>query len=436
VKRRTQLILRALRDLRAIVLLPTFCLWASAEDIPRVKTFVLPRTNLSEAGNPAVSAEALARAKANGLEFTDMPSIGSGLARAGDQEFWGITDRGPNGKTGGDDDATRRTFPLPGFCPAIVRFRLADGQIRITQWIPLADSRGKLISGFSNGESEERLYESSSAKTPLPFDPNGVDPEGIRVLPDGNFLVCEEYSPSILVVATNGQVLVRYTPRSKPLAGATYPVKSILPDSFAGRRVNKGFESVAISGDGRFAYAILQSPRGDTGKKRYAESRVIRVLKLDLSRPLDATVAGEYLALTSPAAEYPDKQKQHKVSWNDADWVAPDQLLVVENGKGRSKLLLVDLRRATNVLERKEEPGLTFESTAPDLAVLGVQPASAHVVFSTKDAPEIASDKIEGIAVLSPTEVALAFDNDFGMGEKAIGQASKVWIVRLTAPLR
>ena len=46
---------------------------------------------------------------------------------------------------------------------------------------------------------------------------------------------------------------------------------------------------------------ILQSPLGDPDKKRYAESRVIRVLKLDVSRPLDAKVAGEYLALASPA---------------------------------------------------------------------------------------------------------------------------------------
>jgi hypothetical protein len=279
------------------------------------------------------------------------------------------------------------------------------------------------------------LYESADAKKPLALDPDGVDPEGIRVLPDGKFILSDEYSPSIFVVSPKGQVLVRYTPASKPLTNATYPVKAILPDVFTLRRVNKGFENLALSGDGRFTYAILQGPMGDAKDERYTESRIIRALKLDVSRPLDAKVVGEYLVQASPAGDYSAKQKQAKISWNDADWIAPDRLLVIERGKNQVKLLLVDLRHATNILNRNDEGSLVFEKVTTDLANMGVQPARASEVFSTRDVQGIGSDKIEGIAVLSPNEIALSNDNDFGLGDNETGEPSMVWIVRLAQPL-
>ena len=131
-------------------------------------TYTLPRTSLSQLGNPACSPAALEKARRNGLNFTDLPSIGSGLAKSGENEFVGLTDRGPNGTAAaGDDDVPRRTFPLPQFCPAIVRFKLAEKEIRILECLPLRDSRGALLNGLSNVKGEERLYESPDAKQPL-----------------------------------------------------------------------------------------------------------------------------------------------------------------------------------------------------------------------------------------------------------------------------
>ena len=60
---------------------------------------------------------------------------------------------------------------------------------------------------------------------------------------------------------------------------------------------------------------------------------MIRALKLDVRDPLDARVVGEYLMLASPARAYSAQQKQQKISWSDADWIAPDQLLVVDVAK-------------------------------------------------------------------------------------------------------
>jgi len=284
-------------------------------------------------------------------------------------------------------------------------------------------------------KGEERLYESPDTKEPIPYDQDGVDPEGIRIFPDGKFLMSEEYSPSIFVVATNGQILMRYTPTSKPLPNATYPVKAILPEVFAHRRDNKGFENLALSADGKFAYALLQAPMGSVKDLRYADGRVIRMVKLDMSDPLNAKVVGEYLALTSPAQEYSDKQKQEKISWSDADWVAPDKLLIIERGKGLVKLMLMDFSGASNILDRDDASGLVFEDAAGDLDKFGVKPAQAREIFSTRDTPGIASDKLEGLVIVSPTEIALSNDNDFGIGENKTGEPSMIWLIRLAQPL-
>lgn len=400
-----------------------------------VGTYVLPRVSLSQLGSAACDEAALARAKINGLKFTDLPSIGSGLARADANEFWGITDRGPNGVPDKDDEPGRRTFPLPHFCPSIFRIKLVGKEIQIVRTIPLLDTQGKPISGLSNIKGEERLYETPDAKTPIAYDQDGVDPEGIRVLPDGNFLLSEEYSPSILVVAADGRVLMRYTPKSKPLPRATYPVKAILPDVFVHRRDNKGFENLALSSDGKFAYALLQAPMGNIKEPRYSDSRVIRAVKLDVSKPLEAKVVGEYLALTSPAGEYSKNQQQEKISWSDADWIAPDQLLVIERGKKSMKLRMIDFSEASNVLGRPDESTLGFEDAAGDLAKLGVKAAQAREILSTREVSGITSDKIEGLAILSPTEIALSDDNDFGIGENKTGEPSMIWLVRLATPL-
>jgi hypothetical protein len=422
-----------IRIISALIL--TFSLHATAQTAALIGAYTLPRTSLSQFGNPACTEAVLQKAQRNGLKFTDLPSVGSGLAKAGPNEFWGITDRGPNGISSGDDGEAGavRTFPLPQFCPSIFRMRLVGNEIKIIQTIPLADANGKLITGLSNVKGEERLYESPDAKEPIPYDQDGVDPEGIRVLPDGKFLLSEEYSPSIFVVATNGRVLMRYTPQSKPLPDATYPVKAILPDIFTQRRSNKGFENLALSADGKFAYALLQAPMGSVKEPRYAASRVIRMVKLDMTNPLDAKVVGEYLAPVSSASDY--STRPEKMSWSDADWIAPDRLMVIERGKGLVKLMLMDFSEATDILGRPDAGSVAFEDSTVDLAKLGIRTARSREIFSARDVPGITSSKLEGLVVLTPTEIALSNDNDFGIGENKTGEPSMIWLVRLAQPL-
>jgi hypothetical protein len=383
-----------------------------------VETFHLPPTPLSQLGNPGITDTVLARARQAGLLFTNLPSIGSGLARVGADEYVGITDRGPTG-TLAVKGRPEKTFPLPEFCPTIVRFKLAAGQIQITRCIPLRDAQGKLLPGRSHHA-----------------DPTGLDPEAIRVLPDGKFILGDESAPSIAVISPDGEVLVRYTPGSKPLRGAAYAVKAILPDSLTQRRSNRGFENLALARDGKSAYAILQSPMGDELDPRYRNSRTLRVLKLDVTEPDNARVAGEFLAPTSPAREYSRKQKQEQITWSDADWVGPERLLVIERGKDLAKLVLVDLTTATDILHHEIEPGLQFEATPEGgFARLGVRLASVSVVHTVRQLPGVTRLKLEGLVVLNEQTVLLAHDNDFGGGDHPSGLPSTVWRVRLPRPI-
>ena len=78
-------------------------------------------------------------------------------------------------------------------------------------------------------------------------DPGGADTEGLAgPLPDGGFIVAEEYGPSLMRVAANGTVLVRFSPRPLNLPKAYYPVRPVLPSILVERRHNKGFESAFL----------------------------------------------------------------------------------------------------------------------------------------------------------------------------------------------
>lgn len=416
-------------------LLVVFCCVGvgSAKSPLFLQQFVLPPTRLDTLGAPPFNASDLATAKANGLRFDDLPSIGSGLALIADREFFGISDRGPNGVVE-VDGAERRTFPLPKFCPFIARFKLADGKIQILETLLLRDGKGKPLTGLSNSKAEGRLYESARAKHPLPLDPNGVDPEGLRVFPDGKFLMSEEYGPSILVVSSNGTVLVRYTPASKPLRGAGYPVQNILPEVLAQRRDNRGFEALALSPDGRTAYAMLQSAAGEAREKRFKRSRVSRAIRLDLTDPLHARVTGHFLMPLSAAAAYGPEQNKAEPKLNDAEWLAPDQLLVLEQGRTEAHLIVADFSAATNLQGRPDENSLEFEAAGANPDALPVQTAHTEVWASTAEF-QLNNHKLEGLAVLSATEIALANDNDFGLGDNETGEPSSVWILQLPRPL-
>jgi hypothetical protein len=174
---------------------------------------------------------------------------------------------------------------------------------------------------------------------------------------------------------------------------------------------------------------------GDAKDKRYMDSRLLRVVKLDFAQPLDAKVTAEFLLDPGSAAAAPGKPKPDAANVADADWVGPDELAILARGKTAVRLVLADFSQATNILPDPRAAGLAFEDIAADLAAMGVKPARTTDIFSTAQAPQINSLKLEGLAMTGPNEIALVNDNDFGIGDNKNGEPSKVRLVKLDRPV-
>jgi alkaline phosphatase len=286
------------------------------------------------------------------------------------------------------------------------------------------------MSLLPNNDDDDRPFAAASSATPLPYDPDGIDPEDLRVLPGGDLLLVDEYRPSVIAVdGATGQVRARLVPAGESLPGAGYPVAATLPAVLARRQRNAGFEGVALSSDGHTAYAVLQAPLGEAGA-----SRIVRILRLSIADPTTPGAAGGAIAVTgdfvyreTAASAFPAGTAQRDVSISAAAWLGPDRLLLLERASGETKLVAVDLSASADIHGAAFENTLTPETG--DLAALGVTPASGTPVFSSRELPALDGEKLEGLAILGRATVALSHDNDYGMDDAR--DATRIWIVRL-----
>jgi hypothetical protein len=212
-------------------------------------------------------------------------SVGSDLWRSPSDppgEFWMVTDRGPNGQVK-VDGKNRRTFLVPEFNPAILRVKLEAGAIRIMETLPVRGQSGNPVTGLPNIQGYDEVPYDYTAKSTLPLNPNGIDSEGIARTKNGEFWIAEEYSPSLLRLDRHGKVLKRYIPEGLRLPGTDYPVATVFPPIYGKRKINRGFEGVALSADQKALYLTLQSPLLNPDKKTGDKSRNTRVLVFDIA---------------------------------------------------------------------------------------------------------------------------------------------------------
>jgi len=406
---------------------------ADGRDAEVLHQFTLVPTSLAAFG---YSAAEVAAAQGRGLAFTDLPAIGSGLQRLNDNHFLGVTDRGASFTVG-----SARFFPLPQFTPTIVLFEASHDQLVLEGVLPLVGQSGSGVTGIPNSATEDSSPFLDPA-TPLPFNPSGMDIEDVHTLPSGRFILVEEYSPSVVIADPNGLVVCRYTPASKTLAGADYPIVNTLPDVLKNRRANRGFEVIPVSADGRTAYTVTQSPLGSTAAgSPYRDSRIVRVLRMDVSNPLNLQVTGQFAVQMSPAGDYPVGNAQRDLKISAAAWVAQDRLLLLElndvAGIGGARLILVDLRRASNFHGLPVSDTLDLEDVTKGPAFLGITPATSTVIyeqFETDAVRLLPSGKLEGLSILNANLVAISNDNDFGIGDIP-GTRSSVTVLRLSERL-
>lgn len=176
------------------------------------------------------------------------------------KHWWGLSDRGPGGGTLGYDARVQR-FKLD-----INKVTGKISHFKILQTLVLKDEAGNPLSGLA----------------PFPNNVlgNSIDPEGFVVHPkNGHFLVSDEYGPSLYEFNREGIRIRSFTipdnliPRNTTTGTANYASDT---GNDAGKRTNRGFEGLAISPDGDFVYAMLQSAMLDEGGKNGKLNRIVK----------------------------------------------------------------------------------------------------------------------------------------------------------------
>lgn len=177
-------------------------------------------------------------------------------------EWWGVSDRGPGGGTISYETRIQRfTLDVNPNTGAISNFQVAQ-PLKFT-------ANGTPLNGLA----------------PAPNNAVGraFDPEGIVISPrSGNLLVSDEYGPSLYEFNRAGQRVMTYTTPANliPRNAANVPNFADDTSNVAGRRSNRGFEGLAISPNGQYAYAMLQSAMLDEGG---SNGTINRIVKFDTS---------------------------------------------------------------------------------------------------------------------------------------------------------
>ncbi len=198
--------------------------------------------------------------------------IGSGFAYAGGNLFSALCDRGPNKVTlqrrcGCGLHAELR-LPHPAVHPEPYPGRLA-GRLR-----PLCLlHRGREECGHNPAEEWQRAQYVgiSSAYT------NGtrLDPESVRVAPDGTFWITDEYGPFILHFNRLGQQIGSLTlPAGFQIANPDSVGTNEIANNTTGRVNNKGMEGVALTPDGKKLVALCN--RAHSGRRHQWPQRADR----------------------------------------------------------------------------------------------------------------------------------------------------------------
>ncbi|TVZ92713.1 esterase-like activity of phytase family protein [Streptomyces sp. BK340] len=343
----------------------------------------------------------------------NLGGIGSDIYPAGRKgEYWTVTDRGPNGQIK-VDGKKRRTFPVPGFDPAIVKIRVTGDEIKVIDALPITTSSGKAVTGLPDQKNRDEAPYTYDAATPLSYDPNGLDTEGIVRAGDGSFWLVDEYGPSLIHVSARGEVLTRYVPEGLNLTGADYPVAEALPSVLLHRKINRGFEGLAQLPCGDLVIA-LQSPLSLPDTAAGEASRTTRLLRFS---PRKKAVTAEYAYRFDPVNVVdPGEDDTSELKISSVVAVGGDRLLVEERTDKAARLQLVRLGQKADILGGPWDD----DTTSPSLEQLD-DPAAAGVPVLGKrlvvDLGKVSGvpGKIEGIARVDHDTLALINDNDFGM---------------------
>jgi hypothetical protein len=358
-------------------------------------------------------------------------------------EVWMVTDRGPRGR--GDNGNDRQAFAIPEYTPMILHVRLGAvdsagvGGAEVLEAIPVVGQSGRPVTGLPNLDGRDERPMDFRARARLTYNPSGLDPEGLARTPNGDLWLADEYGPSLVHLDAGGMVLKRFVPEGVTLDGADYPVAAALPAIFAKRADDGGFEGLTASPDGSTLFLAMQgplsNPNNDTGNK----SRNTRILVFDVA---SEQITGEYVYRFESVRVFDPSQKADPddLKITALALTGDGQLLVLERTPNAARLYLADRRVATNILgTRWDDPATRPGLEASDsVAVLNILALVKTLVLDLTPLPGV-PQKLEGIAVLNPSTILVANDNDFDIGKfdgkgNNTGKGERSLIVTVTLP--
>lgn len=288
--------------------------------------------------------------------------------------LWLLPDRGYNVVGTTDYRPRLNTISIeltpvePGAVPAAgqeqsgVKATLADTML-------LTDDKGADATGLDplNG------VRAASGDMPILPEANGklaLDDEAIARLPDGTMVISDEYGPNIYRFSAEGHLMSAMQPPAalvpmrhgapnfasdNPGPGAAEPDPK---DPETGRQNNQGLEGMAMTPDGKFLIAVLQSaPRQDGGDSGSTRQNT-RALIYDASDLAHLKLAHEYVV---PLPVFKDAKDKTKVAAQSEIVALSDKTLLMltrDSGNGQGvkgdeslfrKINIVDLSAATDI---------------------------------------------------------------------------------------
>lgn len=378
-------------------------------------------------------------------------SLASGLCQSPldpPDTFWGVGDRGPNIKPRtlikkyGVETITdlvaidgAKIMPLPASGPAIGKFKIQGDTIELLAVFDLTGPDGQSIGGLPVPDGPhaetEPVYDLTGQR--LATNPNGADSEGIAALPDGGFWIAEEYGPSLLKCDGVGRVILRWVPKGTAhcFAGASYPIIDVLPVLASARKLNRGFEAIATSLDGKKLYVAFQSPLAHPDRAAHETSRHVRIWELDGAT---GDLIAEYIyPLDEPDTFLRDagwgKVERSDIKISEIVLTPEGDLLVLERISDTTKIYAVKLTpdkiAPVALCDPATRPTLE-QMSRKDIGRAQIPTLTKTLILSTDDHPQISPD-LEGMLLLSSGHLLLANDSDFGIE----GVETVFWLVEL-----
>ncbi len=309
-----------------------------------------------------------------------------------DNLFWVLSDRGPA------DGAA--SYPCRLHLISLdLNASLKSIQPKVIQTILLKDESGRALLGSLSAIPKAR-HDRGQA----------LDPEGLRLLPDGDFAISDEYGPAIDRFSKSG---VRKSSFSLP-RWMDLTREPSLAQATEGAMPNRGLEGLALNESRTRLLGVMQGPLIQDSypvkEKRYGKHARIVEVGLDANSQKNPNMTQYLYPLTDI-----------KTGISEILAVDNDRYLILERDSEKGKkaatkaIYLIDLKNATDVAGKKQIPS---GELPPD-----IRPASKEIVIDLLDDRfgwngVMAPEKPEGLA-WGPQlpdgrrSLWVCFDNDF-----------------------